>query len=111
MFRSTLIFLISLGFTLPAFAEQSASAYISDVQQRASLEGQAENMLVQLHQSSLVTETEPCLNGGVSENGLFSSEAQAQAVEALSDPKLVEHLEGSAYFDAFNQGRIDLSRP
>jgi hypothetical protein len=85
---------------LPETAQQSA--------QRIASELKAESFLVQLHYAELEAELEPCINGGVSASGLFSSDALETAVEQLATGDLNQHLENSAYYQAFNEGRVRL---
>jgi hypothetical protein len=76
--------------------------------QRITSELQAEALLVQLHYAELDAELEPCINGGVSASGRFFSDALETAVEQLATGGLNEHLQNSAYYQAFNEGRVRL---
>lgn len=76
---------------------------------RVALELQAENLLVAVHHAPLQAELEPCINGGVSASGRFASQALEDAVERLATGELNRHLENSAYYQAFNDGRVRLN--
>lgn len=97
---------LSLGL-LAAPAAQSET--LAERQQRIALELEAENLLVLLHHKPLEAELEPCINGAVSPSGRFASAEIEHAVERLASGELTEHLGNSAYFNAFNEGRIALT--
>lgn len=88
---------------------QARSETLADRQQRIALELEAENLLVLLHNKSLDAELEPCINGAVSPSGRFASAEIERAVERLASGDLTDHLDNSAYFRAFNDGRIALT--
>jgi hypothetical protein len=103
---------LSLGLmTSAAWAEppaQSAAERLAAHQQRVALELEAEDLLVKLHNKPLSAELEPCINGGVSPSGRFASAEIEYVVERLAAGDLTEHLAESAYFRAFNDGKIEL---
>jgi hypothetical protein len=118
----TLTFVLSLGLfaASAAQAETSVAALadrptatpketLAERQQRIALEMEAENLLVRLHNKPLESELEPCINGGVSPSGRFASAEIEEAVERLASGDLTRHLDNSAYFRAFNDGRIALT--
>jgi hypothetical protein len=91
-----------------AQAETSAET-LAERQQRTALELEAESLLVTLHHKPLDAELEPCINGAVSPSGRFASAEIEEAVERLASGDLTRHLDNSAYFRAFNDGRIALT--
>ncbi len=90
-------------------AAATATETLAERQQRTALELEAENLLVKLHYQPLEVELEPCINGAVSPNGLFASAEMQQVVERLATGDLNEHLDNSAYYRAFNDGRVVLT--
>jgi hypothetical protein len=118
---STLTLALSLGLFAASAAQAEASVVaaagtpteaqetLAERQQRVALEMEAENLLVRLHNKPLEAELEPCINGAVSPSGRFASAEIEQAVERLASGDLTEHLDNSAYFRAFNDGRIALT--
>jgi hypothetical protein len=119
---STLTLALSLGLFAASAAQaetplvasadtspEAAQETLAERQQRVALEMEAENLLVRLHNKPLEAELEPCINGGVSPSGRFASAEIEEAVERLASGELTEHLDNSAYFRAFNHGRIALT--
>lgn len=119
---STLTLALSLGLFSASAAQAETPAVaaagtptetpnetLAERQQRIALEMEAENLLVRLHNKPLEAQLEPCINGGVSPSGRFASAEIEQAVERLASGELTEHLDNSAYFRAFNDGRIALT--
>jgi hypothetical protein len=96
-----------LSTTLLALPAASAETP-AERQQRVALELEAENLLVKLHNAQMDAELEPCINGAVSPSGRFASAEMEQVIERLAAGDLTEHLDESAYFRAFNDGRIVL---
>ena len=93
----------------PCATPLEASKSQAFFEQRIALELEAENLLVQLHDAELDAQLEPCINGGVSPSGAFATAEIEQAVERLATGDLTEQLGESAYFRAFNDGRIALT--
>ena len=108
----TLPVALSLGLaTSAALAEPPAQTGVERLaahQERVAMELKAEDLLVKLHHKPLTAELEPCMNGGVSPSGRFANAEIEYVVERLAAGDLTEHLADSAYFRAFNDGKIEL---
>jgi hypothetical protein len=101
---------LSATLTTGLFAVPAAEAEtLAERQQRIALELEAESLLVKLHDASLDAELEPCINGAVSPRGRFATAEIERVVDRLAAGDLTEHLAESAYFRAFNDGRISLT--
>lgn len=101
---------LSVSLSAGLFAASAAAAEtLAERQHRIALELEAENLLVKLHDASVDAELEPCMNGAVSPSGRFASAEIERVVERLAAGDLTEHLAESAYFRAFNDGRITLT--
>jgi hypothetical protein len=98
------ILALSIGLTASGLSAET----LSEHQQRVASELEAENLLVVLHHTPLAAELEPCINGAVSPSGRYADAAVEEAVNRLADSDTSSHLAESAYFDAFNAGRIAL---
>ena len=101
------VVLLAAAVVVPVAAEPLAET-AQQMSQRINAELHAESLLVQLHYADLEAELEPCINGGVSSSGRFASEALESAVEQLATGELNKHLDNSAYYQAFNEGRVRL---
>ena len=100
--------LLTTGLFNPVSADGQAET-AAEAAARVALELQAENLLVTIHHAPLDAELEPCINGGVSASGRFATQALEDAVEHLATGELNRHLENSAYYQAFNDGRVRLT--
>lgn len=89
-------------------AETLAEA-LTERQQRVALELEAGDLLVKLHHQPLDPELQPCINGGVSPDGRSASAEIERVVWRLAAGDLTGHLAGSAYYRAFDDGRITLT--
>jgi hypothetical protein len=65
-------------------------------QRRITAELEAEHLLAKLH------------DGDVSQNGEFASIELAQIANALVDPRVMDLLESSAYYEAVFQGHVSI---
>jgi hypothetical protein len=99
--------LLTVAFAAPAGADSPQETAQQSAQRIAS-ELEAESLLVQLHYAELDAQLEPCINGDVSASGRFASDALETAVERLATGEMNQHLEDSAYYQAFNEGRLRL---
>jgi hypothetical protein len=77
------------------FATQAGQDWYAQ-QRRITAELEAEHLLAKLHE------------GDVSENGEFASVELAQIADALADPRVIDLLESSAYYEAVFQGRVSI---
>jgi hypothetical protein len=96
-------------FVTPLASSEADAETLAERQARIALELEAENLLVKLHDAHLDAELEPCINGAVSPSGRFATAEIERVVERLAVGDLTEHLAESAYYNAFNDGRIILS--
>ena len=109
--RSTLIPAVTIMATLfitPVALPLAEAETLAERQARTALELKAEGLLARLHDADLDAELEPCINRAVLPSGRFANAELEYAVERLAAGDLTEHLDESAYFRAFNDGRIVL---
>jgi hypothetical protein len=93
----------------PGVLTAAVAETLAERQQRLALELEAENLLVKLHDAHLDAELEPCINGAVSPSGRFATAEIERVIRRLAVGDLTEHLAESAYYRAFNDGRITLT--
>ena len=91
------------------FASQSAEDWYL-AQQRITEQVRAEHELAVLHQAALDPQLEPCLNGGVSPNGLFATAELEDIADRFASGAMRERLEDSAYLGAIVDGVIPAAR-
>ncbi|MFB1488968.1 MULTISPECIES: hypothetical protein [unclassified Thiocapsa] len=77
------------------FATQAGQDWYEQ-QRRITAELEAEHLLAKLHE------------GVVTHNGDFGSNELAQIANALVDPRVIDLLESSAYYEAVFQGRVPI---
>jgi hypothetical protein len=77
------------------FATQAGHDWYEQ-QRRITAELEAEHLLAKLHE------------GDVLENGEFASIELAQIADALADPRVIDLLESSAYYEAVVRGRVSI---
>jgi hypothetical protein len=77
------------------FATQAGQDWYEQ-QRRIAAELEAEHLLAKLHE------------GELSQNGEFASIELAHIADALSDPRVTDLLEFSAYHEAVFQGRVSI---
>jgi hypothetical protein len=90
------------------FATQAGADWYR-AQARIAAELQAEHRLALLHQSEGAAQEaalEPCINGNVSPSGAFASPELQATAESLASAETLDLLKDSAYFAAFDQGRL-----
>jgi hypothetical protein len=77
------------------FATQAGQDWYEQ-QRRIAAELEAEHLLAKLHE------------GELSQNGEFSSIELAQIADALADPRVIDLLESSAYYEAVIRGGVSI---
>jgi hypothetical protein len=77
------------------FATQAGQDWYEQ-QRRIAAELEAEHLLAKLHE------------GELSENGAFASIELAQIASALADPRVIDLLESSAYYEAVIRGGVSI---
>jgi hypothetical protein len=77
------------------FATQAGQDWYEQ-QRRIAAELEAEHLLAKLHE------------GELSENGEFASIELAQIADALADPRVIDLLESSAYYEAVIRGGVSI---
>jgi hypothetical protein len=77
------------------FATQAGQDWYEQ-QRRIAAELEAEHLLAKLHE------------GELSENGEFASIELAQIASALADPRVIDLLESSAYYEAVIRGAVSI---
>lgn len=91
------------------FVSQAAEGWYL-AQQRIADEVRAEHELAVLHQAALDPQLEPCLNGGVSPNGLFATAELEDIADRFASGAMRERLEDSAYLGAIVDGVMPAAR-
>lgn len=85
------------------FSTQAGADWYAQ-QRRIAAELRAEHLLATLHDSS--DETNAGSADRASAHGGFSSAEMQQIAHALADPRVIELLETSAYYEAVIRGRV-----